>query len=82
MSKKPIMLLLMLPMLTAGQCAGNTTETVRTVSDYCLISKPITYSEIHGTQKEDVANKYDTPETVKQVIDHDLTFEKVCVPKP
>jgi len=57
------------------------TGTVRTVSDYCLIAKGITYSEIHGTQKESVANIYDTPETIKQVKDHDLTFEKLC-PSP
>lgn len=63
-------------------CAKNTTETVRTVSDYCLIAKGITYSEIKPTQQEGAANLYDTPETVAQVKNHDLTFERVCKPKP
>lgn len=60
-------------------CAKNTTETVRTVSDYCLIAKGITYSEIKQEQQEGVANEYDTPETIAQVKDHDLTYERLCV---
>lgn len=59
-------------------CAGNTTETVRTVSDYCLIAKGITFSEAHGTDVEGVDNKYDTPETIQQIKDHDLAYERVC----
>lgn len=59
-------------------CAANTTETVRTVSDYCLIAKGITYSEIKTGQIEDINNQYDTEETVKQVRDHDLTYERLC----
>lgn len=59
-------------------CAESTTETVRTVSNYCLIAKGITYSEAHGADVEDATNKYDTAETIKQVKDHDLAFEKVC----
>lgn len=59
-------------------CAGNTTETVRTISDYCLIAKGISFSEPHGTDVETAANKYDTPETIKQVKAHDLSYEAVC----
>jgi hypothetical protein len=46
-----------------------------------LIAKGITFSEKHGTDVEGAANKYDTPETIKQIVDHDLTYEKVCNPK-
>lgn len=63
-------------------CAKDTTGTVHTVSDYCLIANAITYSEKHGTQVEGAANNYDTPETVTQIIKHDLTFEKLCNKKP
>ena len=61
-------------------CATSTTETVRTVSDYCLIATGISYSEIKPGQAEDAANKYDTPETVEQVKAHDLAYERVCPP--
>jgi hypothetical protein len=63
-------------------CVKNTTETVRTVSNYCLIAKGISYSEIKPTQQEGAANLYDTPETVKQVKEHDLTYERLCVTQP
>lgn len=64
---------------TFSACAKNTTETApRAISDYCLIAKGISYSEIKPGQAEDTTNKYDTPETVKQVKDHDLAYEKVC----
>ena len=59
-------------------CAKSTTETVRTVSDYCLIAKGISYSEIDPTQQESAANEYDTPYTIGQIKDHDLTFERLC----
>jgi hypothetical protein len=53
MSKKLMKLLSIPLLLSAAACARNTTETVRSVSDYCLIAKGITYSEAHGTQGED-----------------------------
>jgi hypothetical protein len=63
-------------------CAHATTETVRTVHDFCLIGAPITFSERHGTQVETAANSYDSDETVKQVKDHDLKWETTCPTKP
>jgi hypothetical protein len=65
-------------MLTAAKCATSTTETVRTVSDMCLITKGITFSKKQPTQIEDATNKYDTDETVKQVEAHDLVYERIC----
>lgn len=64
--------------MSAMSCAKSTTETVRTVSNYCLIAKGISYSEIKAGQTEDGTNKYDTPETVEQVKAHDLAYERVC----
>lgn len=59
-------------------CAPNTIETVRTVSDYCLLASGITFSKIKDTQKETDANKFDTDETVAQIEKHDLTYERIC----
>lgn len=78
MCKKLRMLSLPLLLLSATSCAQSTTETVRTISEYCLIAKGITYSEIKAGQTEDSANKYDTPETVDQIKNHDLAYERVC----
>jgi hypothetical protein len=62
-------------------CAKSTTETVRTVSNYCLIAKGITYSQKKETQLEDASNKYDTEQTIKEIKDHDLTYERLCPPR-
>lgn len=60
-------------------CVHSTTGTApRGISDYCLIAKPITFSEKHGTDAEDVNNKFDTTDTVKQVRDHDLKYDATC----
>lgn len=59
-------------------CAANTTATVRTVHDYCLLAKGITFSEPHGADVEDATNKYDTPNTTAQIKYHDLVYEKIC----
>lgn len=78
MLKKVGMLSIILLSTTAATCAPSTTETVRTVSDYCLIAKGITFSKKRPTQVETAANAYDTDETVKQVEEHDLAFERLC----
>jgi hypothetical protein len=63
-------------------CVTGSTGTAppQAISNYCLIAKGITYSEIKPGQTEDASNKYDTPETVKQVKDHDLAYTRVCPP--
>jgi hypothetical protein len=73
------MLLALLATLTLPACAANTTETApRVISNYCLVSGAITYSEAHGADTEDASNKYDTPETIEQVKNHDLVWERLC----
>lgn len=76
--RKPNKLLLSLALLSLTSCAANTTETVRTVHDYCLLAKGITYAEQHDGDTEDATNKYDTAITVQEVKDADLVFEKIC----
>lgn len=65
-------------LLLSSACAKSTTETVRTVSNFCLIAKGISYSEIKPGQVESAENKYDTPETVKAVKSHDRAYEATC----
>jgi hypothetical protein len=43
-----------------------------------LIAKAITFSEKHGTDVEDVTNKYDTDATTAQIKEHDLKYEATC----
>lgn len=60
-------------------CAKNTTETApAVVGEYCLIAKGITYAEQHPGDVEDSTNKYDSTDTVKQVKDHNLAYERTC----
>lgn len=67
--------------MISAACARNTTETApRAISEYCLIAKGITFSEAHEGDVEDASNRFDTPETVAQVKEHDLAYERVCRP--
>jgi hypothetical protein len=70
--------LTLLPILVViSGCATSTTETVRTVNNYCLISEPIGYSS-KGPSVETVDNKYDTDQTVGDVKKHNSRYECVC----
>lgn len=77
----PKMLLSILLSISLMSCARSTTETVRSVSNACLIFSGISFSEPHGADVESVANKYDTPATVAQIKQHDLKYESTC-PQP
>jgi len=66
-------------MLSATSCAPGTTETgLRTVHDYCLLARPITYSQQGQTQQETAQNLYDTAETVGQAVLHNVTYDRTC----
>jgi len=43
-----------------------------------LLTTGITFSQRHGDQVEDVTNKYDTDDTVKQITLFDLVHEQTC----
>ena len=81
MSRTPMLLGTILALSLTTACARNSTETVRTISNFCLIAKGISYSEKKLEQVEDATNKYDTPETVEQVKAHDRVFVATC-PRP
>lgn len=76
-SRKQLKLIACLILLGTSACARSTTETVRTVSNFCLITQPITFSG-RAANPETVENKYDTDETVVQVKKHNSRFECVC----
>lgn len=61
-------------MLTA--CGGQ--ERLRTVSNGCLVFKPLSYANGPAGQADDPGNKYDTPETIAQIDEHDAVYERVC----
>ena len=66
-------LLWLLPILSvlSGCVTGSTgADRVKTISDYCRIAKPITYD----TTK-------DTPDTVKQIEEHNSKWVAVCEDK-
>lgn len=65
-------------MLISSACATSGTETVIPASEFCLIATGISYSQPHGAQVDDASNKYDTAETVQQVIRHNLAYERIC----
>ncbi len=69
---KPLIMLMPLPILCAtSACVKNTTETVRSVSDYGLIAAPITYAGGKDT------DGIDTAETVAQIKKHNSRY--ACV---
>lgn len=63
-------------MLTA--CGGQ--EPPRTVSDGCLVFKPLTYANAKAGQEtaDDPGNRYDTPDTIAQIDEHDAVYERIC----
>jgi hypothetical protein len=81
MLKKPLMLGIILLTTTAATCVPSTTEIVRPIDNFCLVAKPITFSRIRPEQVETKENKYDTEETVDQVEEHDIVYERLCRPK-
>jgi hypothetical protein len=68
MMSKRLKTLWSFPMLLAmSGCVGGLTAAPATVSDYCLIAKPIGYDTTH-----------DTPATVKAVETHNSQWVCVC----
>lgn len=60
-------------------CGGH--EPPRTVNSACLAFKPISYANAPaGAEKaDDLGNRYDTPETIAEIDEHDAVYERLCV---
>ena len=53
-------------------------ETLKTVSDFCLIDQRIAFSVADMPEMNDPKNMLDTDETVKAIIKHNQTHDMVC----
>lgn len=74
--QKKLYLIALISSVALTACAGQ--ERLKTVSDGCLLFKPLSYAELPPGQVDDPGNKADTPETVKQIDEHDAVYEAVC----
>ncbi len=66
--------------LSLSACGHATTGPVRTVSDYCLIARGISYASQLPGLTETSANLYDTAATVAAIEAHNLAYDRVCHP--
>ena len=63
-------------LVALGACA--THERPKTVSEYCLNARPISYAELPAGQVDDPGNNADTLETVKQIEPHNARYDALC----
>ena len=55
-------------------------ETLRTVSDFCLNDREVRYSVAPAPGADDAGNKFDTDETVRDLIEHNAVLRRLCAP--
>lgn len=65
-------------MLATAACVSRTPAPPKTVNDYCLIAKRISYAELARGEVDDPGNGADTPETVVQIKRHNSQRACVC----
>lgn len=68
--------MLVLVLLTASACGQR--ETLRTVSDTCLTMKVVRFNPAPAAGSDDPGNQYDTDETVKDLIEQNAVWRKLC----
>lgn len=71
----------MLGIALATLSACGQPETVRSVSDFCLLSKRVTVSVAPAPSVNDPGNTFDTDETVNQVLEANNVFDRLCPEK-
>ena len=77
-----VTLLAMSSLSSLTACETSSTDPgVRTVSDYCLIARGISYASQPAGQEEDSRNRFDTAETVRDVEEHNVVYRRRC-PRP
>lgn len=66
--------------ISAGLTACGDPERPRTVSDGCLVFKPLSYANapLGQERSDDIGNRYDTPDTIAEIDEHDAVFERLC----
>ncbi|WP_165913367.1 hypothetical protein [Novosphingobium sp. ST904] len=54
-------------------------EPPRTASDFCLVSKRLTAEPAPAAGQDDPGNRFDTDETLSEVIEHNQVYDRLCV---
>lgn len=68
--------ILALALLTASACGPR--ETPRTVSDTCLTMKVVRFQPAPAAGSDDPGNRFDTDETVKDLIEQNAAWRAIC----
>lgn len=55
-------------------------ERPKTVSDFCLNDRPITIDPAPAPGADDPGNRFDSDETVNQVLEHNAVHRRLCPP--
>lgn len=53
-------------------------ERPKTVSDFCLNDRAITVAPAAAAGQDDPGNRFDSDETVNQVLEHNAVFDRLC----
>lgn len=53
-------------------------ERPRTASDFCLVDQRLTIEPAPAAGVDDPGNRFDTDETVKQVLEHNEVHDRLC----
>jgi len=65
--------------MLATLSACSTAERPKTASDsYCLIARPINFANAPAGLVDDPNNRFDTPETVSQIMQHNAAYDGAC----
>ncbi len=66
--------------ISAGLTACGDREPLRTASSACLVFKPLSYANAPAGQEraDDLSNRYDTPDTIREIDEHDAVYERLC----
>lgn len=64
-------------LLALAACA--TQERPKTVSDTgCIVFKPISFANAPADTMDDAGNKFDTPQTVGEIMQHNAAYDGAC----
>lgn len=76
MKRAPMFATLTLALLMTSACGQR--ETLRTVSDFCLNDREVKFSVAAAPGQDDPGNALDTDETVKDLIEHNAVYSRLC----
>ena len=77
-TKRSMPKLLLATVLSSMLSACGQPVTLRAVSDFCLLDEHLRFTVADAPGSNDPGNTLDTDETVKSIIKHNETLDKVC----